>query len=94
MVASAGYLAGSCRRAEQPDLHVTAPEPRPGDRVPNGGYLLAQLLFLLDPSTPARPSRVARSRPPSPAAGILPYCMLRPAEGPVRRDVGPWRVLP
>ena len=39
MVASAGYLAGSCRRAEQPDLHVTAPEPRPGDRVPNGGYL-------------------------------------------------------
>ena len=37
MVATAGCLTGSCRRAEQPDLHVTAPEPRPGDRVPNGG---------------------------------------------------------
>ena len=33
-----GLLAGSCRHAEQPDLHVTAPEPRPGERaVPNGG---------------------------------------------------------
>ena len=58
-----------------------APPGIAGDRSAThiGGYLLAQLLFLLDPSTPARPSRVARSRPPSPAAGILPYsCSARP----------------
>jgi len=40
-----------------------------------GGYLLAQLLFLLDPSTPARPSRVARTacsaRPKVLCAGTL-----------------------
>jgi hypothetical protein len=31
------------------------------------------------------------TRSPSPAAGVLPR---RPAEGLVRRDAGPWRVLP
>ncbi len=30
----------------------------------------------------------------SPAAGVLPYCLRRPAEGPVLRDLGPWRALP
>jgi hypothetical protein len=46
------------------------------------------------PASAARTTMMASSRPPSPAAAVRPYCLRRPAEGPVRRDVGPWRGLP
>ena len=55
-------------RAQNDQYASVTESPGPGPPVAQiGGNLLAQPLFLLDPSTPARPSRVARPRAPSPA---------------------------